>query len=281
MSGNKTKRIAFNYLGGKFTYVDEIIQYFPEHEHFVDVFCGSMAITLNKPPSKIDTANDLNKDVINFFRVLREQPEELITLLELTPVARDEYKEAFYTQDDPAEPIEKARRFFVRARQSFYGLGAQRQNKGWHLTVKNSRSNVAETISKWNNAIDKLWWLIEPLRRIQIENTDYKKIITKIDYPEAFFYLDPPYPAESRSSGKDYKHDFTDDQHRELAELAHGIKGKAMISGYECPLMEELYGDWKFVPLTQKMNGIRTKKVKECIWMNYEQHIPDFYSGLR
>jgi DNA adenine methylase len=270
MSGNRNKLIAFNYFGGKFTWVDLLIQHFPPHVHFVDLFCGSMAVTLNKRPSPIETANDLNSEDVTFFRVLRESPQELIWLLNLTPVIREEYKGAWHAKSRGLSDLEKARRFYIRVRQSFYGLGAQRLNKGWHLTVTKTLTRVSETISRWNNGIDKLWPVVERLRGVQIENKDFRELIPAIDYDKMFFYCDPPYPKECRSGkNDDYEHDFTDDDHRDLARLLNAIKGKAMISSYDCPLMRELYAGWTKVELPTKKNGLRSDNVIECIWMNY------------
>lgn len=271
MSGNSKKLIAFNYFGGKFTWVDQIYPYFPEHVHFVDVFCGSLAVTLNKPFSQIDTANDINSEVVNFFRVLRDQPEELIFLLKLTPVSREEYNNCWQGSSDiEITDLEKARRFFVRVRQSFYGLGIQRKNKGWHLAKTVNRCKKAETVSKWYNGIDKLYAIMDRLLNIQFEHQCYSELIPKIDFPGAFFFLDPPYPEESRSSKNDYKYDFKDSDHEDLANLSHSIDGKAMICSYDCDIMNDLYHDWIKITFPVKLNNIRSKKVQECIWMNYD-----------
>lgn len=269
MSGNKNKKIAINYFGGKFTWVDYLYSYFPDHIHFIDVFCGSMAVTLNKPYSEIDTANDINSEVVNFFRVLRESPDELLRQLKMTPVSREEYNNCWYS-DSVNDPLEKARRFYVRARQSFFGLGIQRKNKGWHMVKTISRSNFGETVSKWHNGIEKLIPVIDKLTHIQIENDGFRNLIPKMDFPGAFFYCDPPYPLEARASKNDYCFDFEDQDHRDLAKILHGINGKAMISSYNCRLMQELYSDWYFVKFPKKKNNIRSGDVEECIWMNYE-----------
>lgn len=269
MSGNKNKLIAFNYFGGKFTWVDQLITYFPAHVHFVDVFCGSLAVTLNKPYSRIDTANDINSEVINFFKVLRNKPEELIMLLSLTPVSREEYNNAWVIGGGLDE-IEAARRFYVRVRQSFYGLGIQRKNKGWQMSSKNSGCKHGETVNKWHNALEKLWDIVERLTHVQLENAHYRDLMPKLNHETTFFYLDPPYPEESRKSKNDYRFDFTIQDHEELAALANSTKSKVMISGYNCDLMQHLYKGWEMVEFKTKKNNIRSGMVQECIWMNYE-----------
>lgn len=271
MSGNSKKLIAFNYFGGKFTLADKLQQYFPEHAHFVDVFMGSMVVTLNKKYSSIETVNDINADIVNFFNVLRNQPEELISLLTLTPIARDEFNASWHM--DNCSDIERARRFYVRIRQSFCGMGAQRKNKGWHMVKTKSRANLGETISKWHNGIEKLWPVIDRLTHVQIENKDFRDLIRTLDFPGAFFYCDPPYPRDVRNSFNDYRYEFQVKDHEDLSAMLHSIQGKAMISGYDGPTMERLYGTWHKVKFPVKFNNIRSTQVQECIWMNYDPSV--------
>ncbi|WP_454880636.1 DNA adenine methylase [Sphingobacterium detergens] len=269
MSHNSSKTIAFNYFGGKYTWCDEIFPYIVDHVHFNDVFCGSMAITLNKPFSQIDTANDINGDVVNFFRILRDRPRELVDLLLLTPCSREEYNNSWHI-DSAMSDLEKARRFYVRVRQSFYGLGIQRQNKDWHATKTSSRSKFGETVNKWLNSIPKLLQVAEKLMHIQLENKDFREYIPDMDFPKAFFYLDPPYHPECRKSVNDYAFDFTHEDHLQLAEVANNIQGYAMLSTYDTPTIREMYKDWYFVKFSPKKNNIRNTEVVECILMNYE-----------
>ncbi|WP_282089408.1 DNA adenine methylase [Aquimarina algiphila] len=273
MSGNTSKLIAFNYFGGKFSHCDEIYPYFPaKFNHLVDVFAGSFAMSLNYHGSVIKTANEINGEVTNFFTVLRDHTSELIERLLLTPCSKEEYDKCWINH--PTDNIENARRYFVRVRQSFYGLGAQRKNKGWHMAKTKVNANGGETVSKWNNAIPKLFEVAEILRsEFQIINYDYKDAVLKTDTPDTFFYYDPPYPKECRKSFNDYRFEFTDNNHKELAELAHNTKGYGMVSGYDCSLMNTLYGDWTRIKLPKKKNNIRSSEVQEVIWFNYPERL--------
>ncbi len=269
MSGNKNKIIAFNYFGGKFTWLEHLYANFPtDFTHLVDVFAGSMCVSLNYKGNVIKTANEINEDITNFFFVLRDHEEELTRLLLLTPCSETEYNNSWVKCEDK---IELARRFYVRIRQSFFGLGAQRKNKGWHMAKSHVNASGGETVSRWNKAIEKLHDVAEVIRsEFQIMNSNYAECIDRIDNPNAFFYCDPPYPLECRKSSNDYKFEFSDDQHRELAMKLHNIEGKAMISGYDCPLMQELYGDWYKVLFPVKKNNIRSGYVQEVVWCNYK-----------
>ena len=189
-------------------------------------------------------------------------------LLLLTPCSELEYNNSW---EPSADKIEQARRFYVRIRQSFFGLGAQRKNKGWHCAKQHVNAHGGETVSRWNNAIEKLHDVAEVIRsNFQITNLDYADCLDRLDFPNAFFYVDPPYPLECRASSNDYKYEFSEEQHRELSRRLHTIKGKAMISSYDCPLMQELYGDWTMIKFPVKKNNIRSSEVQEVIWINYQ-----------
>ena len=271
MSGNRNKIIAFNYFGGKFTWLEHLYKEFPsEFNHLVDVFGGSFCVSLNYGGKVIKTANEINPDITNFFRVLRDNKKDLIRLLQLTPCSENEFNNCW---EQSMDPVEQARRFYVRVRQSFFGLGAQRQNKGWHMAKTQVNCQGGETVSRWNNAIDKLDVVAHIIREnFQITNDTYGIVIDKIDFEKAFFYCDPPYSKRSRASYNDYKFEFTDEDHFDLSKKLHDINGLAMVSGYDCSLMNELYGDWRKVKFPVKKNNIRTGEVQECIWMNYENN---------
>lgn len=271
MSGNKSKIIAFNYFGGKFTYLEYLYSYFPEKfTHLIDLFAGSMVVSLNYKKNVIKTANELNSEITNFFECLRNNEDELIRLIELTPCSNQEYDNCFQQTDNK---LEQARRFYVRVRQSIYGLGAQTNNKGWSMAKTSLNAKAGHTVSRWNNSTIKLQQVAQIIKRnFQITNLDYAVCIDKIDFPGAFFYCDPPYPESSRKSSNDYKYEFTDQQHIELADKLHSIKGYAMISSYNSELYNQLYKDWYKTELPIKKNNIRKSEVQEIIWTNYNPH---------
>ncbi|MRX40598.1 DNA adenine methylase [Flavobacterium sp. LC2016-23] len=270
MSGNKNKLIAFNYFGGKFTWLDYLYAYFPnDFVHLAELFGGSMAVSLNYQGKCIKTVNEINGDVTNFFEVLRDDTENLIMKLELSPCSEENYNQSWPISGDKTE---RARKFYVRARQSFYGLGAQRENKSWHMAKTKLNAQVGETVSKWNNALPKLLEVARVIRvNFQIIKTDALIAILKLDSAKTFFYLDPPYLLETRGSSNDYMFEFSEEKYREMAAILYKIKGYAMISGYDHPLMKELFEDkgWIKIKFPTKRNNIRSKQVTECIWINY------------
>lgn len=272
MSHNSSKKIAFNYFGGKFTLINELYENFPVNfTHLIDLFAGSFVVSINYSGKIIKTANELNGEITNFFEVLRNRENELIDKLELTPVSELEYLNCWQQSTDN---LERARRFYVRVRQSFFGLGAQRKNKGWHMAKQKANAKGGETVSRWNNSLPKLREVAKIIRsNYQITNHSYEKCIDKIDFEKAFFYADPPYTKRSRKSFNDYRFEFTDEDHYNLSEKLKKIEGFAMISGYDCSLMNDLYKDFRKVKLRPRKNNIRSSMVQEVIWMNYEKSI--------
>lgn len=268
MSHDSSKVIAFNYFGGKFTWLNYLYDHFPmEFNHLVDLFAGSMVVSINYKGRVIKTANELNSDITNFFQVLRDHENELIRLLLLTPCSKLEYDNSW---EPSKNKIEQARRFYVRVRQSFFGLGAQRVNKGWHMAKQHVNAHGGETVSRWNNAINNLHEVANIIRSdFQITNYDYADCIDKIDFEKAFFYADPPYTKRSRKSYNDYKFEFTDLQHEQLSDRLHHISGLAMVSGYDCDLMNDLYKDFYKTKFPIKKNNIRSGEVQEVIFTNY------------
>lgn len=270
MSGNTNKTIAFNYFGGKFTVLEHLYVEFPVgFNNLIDLFGGSFSVSLNYKGKVIKTANEINEDITNFFHVLRDYEDALMKKLYLTPCSRAEYNNCYDKSDDK---IEQARRFYLRVRQSFFGLGAQRKNKGWHMAKTQVNCYGGETVNKWNNSLEKLHEVAQIIRKnFQITNFHYSDCIDKFDFDKAFFYCDPPYPKESRKSYNDYKYEFDDEEHQKLSDKLHNINGFAMVSGYDCELMNKLYKDFRKVKLPVKKNNIRTSLVQEVVWMNYEE----------
>lgn len=130
MSGNKNKKIAFNYFGGKFTWLEYLYANFPAgFTHLVDLFAGSMVVSINYHGNVIRTANEINGEITNFFAQLRDHEADLVRVLRLTPYSEAEFDNSWMDDNAGISDLERARRFYVRVRQSFFGLGAQRQKK--------------------------------------------------------------------------------------------------------------------------------------------------------
>ena len=253
------KRPALDYYGGKWACANKIIELFPEHKSFVDVFCGAASITLRKPRSKNEIINDINAEVVNFFEVLRDHNLELRLALEKTPYSRDEYYKCREPVDDK---IEAARRSVVK---SWFGIGDSLDNEtGFRVSL----SQGGSTTAPWLTYVDYLHLYSQRLRGVIIENLDWREIIKRYDKPDTLFYLDPPYVTGGiRSKKHAYKYDWTLEDHTELLSALNGIQGKFLLSGYnEGPYKALSFSRHDFLAKTNA-----SEKQTESVWMNFER----------
>lgn len=159
---------------------------------------------LNREPAPVETYNDLDGEVVNFFRVLRDQKEELVYAIGMTPFSREEFVEAIRTNGDGAglSSVEQARRFFIRARQVRTGLAQTASVGRWANCLQTSRAGMAGAVSRWLGSVEGLEWIASRLLRVQIEHDLAINVIRRYDSPETLFYCDPPYPHDSRGIQK-------------------------------------------------------------------------------
>ncbi len=263
-------KIAFGWYGGKFSHLDWLLPLLPtDCHHYCEPFGGSAAVLLNRPPAPVETYNDIDGDVVNFFRVLRDRPDELIRAIALTPFSREEFFLAIHGDTRGISDLERARRFYVRARQARTGLAQTATLGRWANCKKTSRRGMSGVVSRWFGGIEDLAWIAERLLRVQIENRPAMDVIRLYDDPDTLFYCDPPYPHESRRDARAYGFEMTREEHVQLAELLHLCKGRVVISGYRCSLMDELYGDWRRVDAPEKRCHSSKAPRRECVWMNF------------
>lgn len=234
------KRPALRYYGGKWNLAPWIISHFPPHKNYVEPCGGAASVLLQKPRSPLETYNDLDGNVVNFFRVLRDNPDELIRKIRLTPWARAEYDICFWSGGE-GDAIEKARRFFM-AQWMGINSGTERSTStyGWRSQSQRLDDRVQRDISLIQS--DALYELAGRFRFVQIENSDALVVIQKYDHPDALIYFDPPYVEETRNKKDWYAIDWNDkDLHIEAAALLRQCAGYVIVSGYACPLYAELY----------------------------------------
>lgn len=264
------KRIAFGWYGGKFSHLDWLLPLLPPAEHFCEPFGGSAAVLINRTPSPLETYNDLDGEVVIFFKVLREQSDQLIRGIGLTPFSRKEFEFAIdHEEDDQLSDLERARLFFIRARQVRTGLAQKASSGRWANCKLTSRAGMSGAVSRWLGSVDGLSEIVERLLRVQIENAPAVEVIRRYDSPQTLFYCDPPYTHDARGDINAYKFEMKSEAHRELAEVLRSIKGMAAVSGYESPLMNELYKGWhKVVGPVKNVNSVRQPR-QEILWINY------------
>jgi DNA adenine methylase len=269
--GRKRKLIAFGWYGGKFSHLDWLLPLLPPCHHYCEPFAGSAAVLLNRDPSPVETYNDMDGEVVNFFRVLRTEKDQLIEAIGLTPFSREEFGLACEI-DPQLEPLERARRFYVRARQVRTGL-AQRASLGrWANCKDTSRAGMSGVVSRWLGAVEALPEIADRLLRVQIENRPALDVIPLYDAPKTLFYCDPPYIHETRGDSKAYGYEMTDEEHIALAKVLNTAKGMVAISNYQCDLMEQLYPSPKWRKVVGPERTIHSTKGTraEVVWTNYD-----------
>lgn len=267
----KRKLIAFGWYGGKFSHLDWLLPLLPPCHHYCEPFAGSAAVLINRTPSPIETYNDLDGEVCNFFRVLRDQKDELVRIIAMTPFSREEFAVACELDPD-VSPLERARRFYVRARQVRTGLAQTASVGRWANCKNTSRAGMSGVVSRWLGGVDLLSEIGERLLRVQIENRPAIDVIKLYDSEDTLFYCDPPYVHETRGDSKAYSHEMTDEQHRELAEALNSVKGMVALSNYDCGLMEQLYPPkiWRKIVAPARTNHSTKDYRTEVLWVNYD-----------
>lgn len=264
-----SKHIAFGWYGGKYSHLDWLLPLLPQTLHYCEPFGGSAAVLINRLPSPIETYNDVDSEVVNFFRVLRTRKEELIEAIGLTPFSREEFELAIRNNGTEPSSIERARQFYVRARQVRTGLAQTASSGRWAHCRLTSRAGMAGAVSRWLGAVEDLPEIAQRLLRVQIECDDALSVIERYDSSDTLFYCDPPYPHASRGDSKAYAYEMNDEKHRELAALLHKVKGKVALSSYHCDLMDELFGDWNYIEGPTKMVHSIKQERTEVLWVNY------------
>ncbi len=264
------KVIAFGWYGGKFNHLNWLLPLLPPATHYCEPFAGSAAVLLNREPSPVETYNDIDGEVVNFFRVLRDRQEDLIRAIGLTPFSREELRIAAEEPIDNLSELERARRFFVRARQVRTGLAQTASAGRWAHCKLTSRAGMAGAVSRWLGSVEGLSEIVQRLLRIQIENAPAIEVIQRYDSAETLFYCDPPYPHDSRGDSHAYGYEMTDNDHRELAEVLTSLKGKVALSGYRCELLDKLYKDWNCIESPSKQCLSVKQPRTEILWTNYD-----------
>lgn len=255
----KLLRSPIKWFGGKGSMVSKLLTFVSQHHIYCEVFGGGASLLFAKQPAPVEVYNDLDSGLVGFFRVLRdtEQFAEFHRLVQFTPYSREEYHYARTHWREEADQVKRAHLWFIAARQSFGGMFG----KGWGFVVSSSCRGMSGAVSSWLSNIDRLPAVHDRLRVVQIEQEDFRKVISRYDTPGTFFYVDPPYVASTRRAGG-YAHEMTDDDHEVLLDLCLKAEGMILISGYANEIYESLERNgWKRVDFqTVCMAAGRTRR---------------------
>lgn len=271
----KILRPALRYHGGKWRIAPWIIEHLPPHRVYVEPFGGAASVLIRKPPSYAEVYNDLDGEVVNLFSVLRDEEaaQQLVRELELTPFARDEYREAHKAA---RTPVEMARRLIVR---SFMGFGSDSSTServsGFRSNSNRSGSTPAQD---WTTLPPNFSALSERFRGVVIENKDALEVMSQHDSSETLHYVDPPYVHSTRSGanvGKQYRHELTHADHVNLLSFLCDLEGAVVLSGYRCEMYDEALEGWRRIDKPALADGARYRV--ESIWLNAAADPPDLF----
>lgn len=257
------KRVL-KYPGSKWNIAKDIVALIPEHKSYLEPFFGSGAVLFTKSPSKIETINDIDGDVVNLFKCIRKDPERLAKDIIATPYAREEYNLACDATYNSCEQFERARLFLVKMWQG-YGYRSNGSKVGWKNDVQGRERAYA--LAEWYRLPRTIVEIAERLRVVQIEHKPALDIIEKFDFPNVFMYVDPPYVLSTRSQ-KQYAHEMNNEDHEALLKALLRSSAKIMISGYESQLYNDYLCEWEKLQFSSCAEGGLPRT--ETIWMNYK-----------
>jgi len=250
-----------HYPGSKWSLAKWIIDHMPPHKTYLEPFFGSGAVFFRKKPSHLETINDLDGDVVNLFRVIRERPDELARMVYWTPYARQEYYASY--EMTGADELERARRFLVRCWMSRGGKTSDRT--GWKHNIDSSKCPNSTMPDQWNAVPERILAVTERLKQAQIENQPALQLIQRYKLPSVLIYADPPYILSTRSK-RHYRFEMTDEDHMNLLDVLDEHPGPVLLSGYDHPIYNERLKKWRRVEhrALAEMGRIRN----EVLWIN-------------
>lgn len=260
-------RPVMRYHGGKFRLAPWIISHFPNHAVYVEPFGGAASVLMRKPRSHGEVYNDLDGDIVNVMRVLRDDAlrNKLVEVLVFTPYARAEFTLTWEPSDDP---VECARRTLVRAEMGFGSAGTTQKATGFRIDTKRNYCNAMHV---WARIPDKLAAFGQRLQGVLIENRPALDVLTNHDTRNTLFYVDPPYVHDTRKRGgsASYRHEMRDEDHRLLLTALLELDGMVILSGYPHAMYEDQLRGWQRVEKRTNISGRKGSSIRtEVLWIS-------------
>jgi DNA adenine methylase len=276
-------RSPFPWFGGKAAakIKNAILKRLPPHQRYVEVFGGGASILLAKKQAEVEVYNDVNRGLVNFFRVMADPDSfgKFMAKVRFLPVSRELYEEYVRTWAGIHEPVEQAVRWYFIARQSFSGeFGAS-----WGATLNSTNGGMSQATASWCNSFQHLPDIHDRIQKVMLECLDWRDCLRKYSGPGWLAYCDPPYVTGTRRAGG-YAHELQDKDHVELIRRVMDYDGCVVLSGYNSPLYAPLQaGGWKMDTVETvcsaagrtRVSGLlgagvsKTKQRRvECLWLN-------------
>jgi DNA adenine methylase len=237
-----------------------IIQQMPEHNVYLEPFFGSGAVLFNKPAAKIETVNDIDGNIVNLFKVIREKPNELAQAVEFTPYSREEYYQSFELLEQELSDVERARVFLIRCWMARGGKTSDRT--GWRHNIDVATVNA---LPDWNGLPGTILEATKRLKEVQIENQEAVTLIERYNREDCLIYADPPYILETRTQ-RHYAHEMTNEEHVDLLRTLNNHTGFVFLSGYDSELYNDLLPGWKKITKMAQTEAAQSKL--EVLWLN-------------
>lgn len=257
---------VLKYPGAKWRLSEWIIPQMPAHTSYVELFCGSAAVFFRKPPSRIETLNDIDQNVTNFFKVLREHKDELAQAVYFTPWSRDEYEGVMTWSSErdymrkTGDPVEDARRFLVRLWQ---GHGSKTSDRtSWRYDIHCRNGSCPK---EWLRLPKVISLAAERLKEAQIENRPALDVLARYAFHDVLIYADPPYPLSTRSR-RLYANEMSNEDHKELLVALDNHPGPVLLSSYPNELYDQQLQHWTRKTKKTLAEGGKTRE--EVLWLN-------------
>ena len=245
------------YIGGKVRLAEKIISMLPAHTTYVEPFAGGAQVFFHKEPSEVEILNDLDGEIVNFFRICQSHYQELLRYIDFMVVSRDWYTLWAQTPANTLTDVQRAARFLYLQKNSFAGR-VTKQNYALHVvnTPNYNPQRLPELIEQTHKR----------LQNVQIESLPYEKVIEKCDRASTFFYLDPPYFDRQL-----YKFNLKEDDFKDMARRLANVKGKFLLSLNDLPEVRQIFSGFRTEQVTlaysaQKQLG---RRYKELLIRNY------------
>jgi DNA adenine methylase len=235
-----------------------------KHDIYVEPFGGAASVLLNKPRAELEIYNDLNPNIANLMRFIRDEHDHLVDNLRSIPCEEKVYYE--WKEKVTNEPFECAIRCFVLLRMSRGGTATTFSKS------KRTYRGLPENVAAWDTGISNLQKVSDRLKGVEIKNQDALQLLKDFSSPNALWYLDPPYVAASRKNAKVYEIEMANESHQELSRLCHLSKSNILLSGYESDLYSTLFADWTCEKKAQYLHGGHGRQkqlTNEVLWKNF------------
>ena len=257
---------AFPYIGGKFYMLKKLYPLFPKHHHYVEPFCGSCVVLLNKSKSKVEIVNDVDKEIYNFFNVVKNKHDDFYESFKYTFASRVRYNLLFNIDPSTLDDVQRAHRFYYIVRHAYNNIPKFRMFR----TSRNAKLGI--NYDKLREHIDKIY---DRIKNVIVECLDYRDVIKKYDAANNFFFIDPPYydPVTKDGHKPEYVHALTKDDFKILANRCKKIKGKFLMTINNHQYIRDTFSDFNIKPIQHAYNSARSTpsdaQVTELLISNY------------